>query len=59
VLEETRARAAAAGLAVRELAPVADLDTLDDLRRAWPRMQGILAGRETLAGEIRRHLRLR
>jgi rSAM/selenodomain-associated transferase 1 len=59
VLEETRARAAAAGLAVRELAPVADLDTLDDLRRAWPRMQGVLAGRETLAGEIRRHLRLR
>lgn len=59
VLDETRARAAAAGLAVRELTPLADIDTLDDLRRAWPRIEGVLAGREALVEEIARRLRLR
>jgi uncharacterized protein len=59
VLDETRARAAAAGLDVRELAPLADVDTLDDLRRAWPRIEEILAGREALAEELAGRLRLR
>jgi len=59
VLDETRARAAAAGLAVREIAPLGDLDTLDDLRRAWPRIEGVLAGREALAAEIAQRIRLR
>lgn len=58
VLGQTRARAEASRLRVHELAPLADVDTLDDLRRAWPRVEGILAGREALAEEIRRHLRL-
>jgi hypothetical protein len=44
---------------VHELAPLADVDTADDLRRAWPRVEGILAGRRALAEEIRRRLRLR
>ena len=37
VAAETRARAAAAGLSVRELAPLRDVDTLEDLRAlGWP-----------------------
>jgi hypothetical protein len=59
VLEETRARARAAGLAVHELAPLADVDTLDDLRRAWPAVEPILAGRPALAEAIRESLRSR
>jgi rSAM/selenodomain-associated transferase 1 len=36
VCEQTRERAAAAGLAVGEIEPHADVDTLEDLRTLWP-----------------------
>jgi rSAM/selenodomain-associated transferase 1 len=44
VAAETRARAAAAGLSVRELAPLRDLDTLEDVRVEWPALRILLAG---------------
>jgi uncharacterized protein len=59
VREETRSRAAAAGLTVHELEALADVDTPDDLRAAWPRIEAVLARRPALAGEIGRRLRLR
>jgi uncharacterized protein len=38
VRAQTLARAAAAGLSVRELGPLRDVDTLEDLRAEWPRI---------------------
>jgi len=38
VREQTLARAAAAGLSVREIGPLRDVDTLEDLRAEWPRI---------------------
>lgn len=44
VLETTLARAAALGLRVRQLPPLTDVDTLDDLRRDWDRVRPLLEG---------------
>jgi rSAM/selenodomain-associated transferase 1 len=48
VLEETRARAAAAGLRVRELNRLGDIDTLEDVRAEWPRIRPLLEGQPDL-----------
>lgn len=42
VLARTLDRAASLGLGVRTLETLSDLDTLDDLRREWPRLRGLL-----------------
>jgi rSAM/selenodomain-associated transferase 1 len=54
VLRETRARDEGHGLVVRELLPLHDLDTLDDLRAAWEAVQPILAGRRETLEAVRR-----
>jgi hypothetical protein len=41
VREQTLARATAAGLSVRELPHLRDVDTLDDLRAEWPRIAAL------------------
>ncbi len=41
VLPATRARARARGLALAELVPLPDVDTLDDLRREWWRLRAL------------------
>ena len=43
MLPATRARARALGLALAELGPLPDIDTLDDLRREWPRLRPLWA----------------
>ena len=43
VLEATLARADEAGLGVRRLPPLRDMDTLGDLRAEWPRLAPIVA----------------
>jgi rSAM/selenodomain-associated transferase 1 len=48
VLEETLARAAAAGLRVRQLAHLRDVDTLADLRAEWSRLRTLLEDRPEL-----------
>jgi hypothetical protein len=48
VLEETLARAAAAGLRVHQLARLRDIDTIADLRAEWPRLRALLEGRPEL-----------
>jgi rSAM/selenodomain-associated transferase 1 len=48
VLEETLARAAAAGLRVRQLVRLRDVDTITDLRTEWPRLRALLEGRPEL-----------
>jgi rSAM/selenodomain-associated transferase 1 len=42
VLARTLDRAASLSLSVRTLEPQADLDTLDDVRREWPRLEPLL-----------------
>lgn len=42
VLSETRARAAAAGLTIAVRGPDRDIDTLEDLRREWARVEPLL-----------------
>jgi rSAM/selenodomain-associated transferase 1 len=42
VLASTLARAGDAGLAVRRLKPLRDVDTVSDLRAAWPRIEPLL-----------------
>ena len=42
---QTLARAAAAGLSVRELGRLRDVDTLEDLRAEWPAVRGLLGAR--------------
>lgn len=56
VAAETRSRAAASGLTVRELPALRDLDTLEDLRGLWPRLEGLLEGRPALREALRRHV---
>jgi len=41
VLMATAERAGALGLSVRMLPPLPDIDTIDDLRAEWPRLQGL------------------
>ncbi len=52
VLEDTLARAAAAGLAVEQLSPRRDLDTLEDLRAEWGSLEALLAGRPELRAAV-------
>ena len=52
VREQTLARAAAAGLSAHELAPLRDVDTLDDLRAEWPAVRRLLADRKDLREAI-------
>jgi hypothetical protein len=58
VAAETRARASASGLTVRELPALRDLDTLEDLHGLWPRLEGLLEGRPDLRDALRRHVDL-
>jgi uncharacterized protein len=58
VAAETRARAAASGLSVSDLPAVRDLDTLDDLRSLWPRLDGLLEPQPALRDVLRRHVGL-
>ncbi len=52
VREQTLARAAAAGLSVRELKHLRDVDTLEDLRAEWPAVRGLLGDRPELRDAI-------
>jgi len=52
VAGETRARVAAAGLSLRELPPLRDVDTLEDLRVEWPAVRALLADRPQLLDAI-------
>jgi len=56
VAAETRSRAASSGLTVRELPALRDLDTLEDLRGLWPRLEGLLEGRPALREALHRHV---
>ena len=56
VAAETRSRAAASGLTVRELPALRDLDTLEDLRGLWPCLEGLLESRPALREALRRHV---
>jgi rSAM/selenodomain-associated transferase 1 len=58
VASETRARAMAARLTVRELPTLRDVDTLDDLRGEWPRLGGLLLARPALREALRPHVEL-
>ena len=49
---QTRARAAAAGLILRELATVRDVDTLEDVRAEWPAVRALLVRRPELLAAI-------
>ena len=49
---QTLARAAAAGLSVRELKQRRDVDTLEDLRAEWPAVRGLIDGRKELLDAI-------
>jgi hypothetical protein len=57
VCAETLARARRAGLSVRVLRPLRDVDTFDDLRAAWARVGPALEKRAGLSDEIARALR--
>ncbi len=52
VREETLARAAGAGLSVRALPRLHDVDTLDGLRAEWPAVRALLAHRPGLRDAI-------
>ncbi len=52
VATDTRARAAAAGLVVHELPVLRDVDTIEDVRLAWPVLGTLLAGRPRLRESI-------
>ena len=58
VLQQTLERAAAAGLAVRQLEPLRDVDTLEDLRGEWPRLERRLSTRPELLQSLGRALGL-
>jgi len=58
VLDQTRARAAAAGLTMRELQRLRDVDTLDDLRAEWPAVRTLLGGRPDLVAAVEEALRV-
>jgi hypothetical protein len=55
VLEETVARARKSGLQLHQLAPLRDIDTLEDLRAEWPRVRSLLGAR----GDLRRRIEAR
>jgi hypothetical protein len=57
VAEATRARAAAARLAVRELTCRRDVDTVEDLRAEWPTVRALIADRPGLREAIEEVLR--
>jgi uncharacterized protein len=59
VLDETLVRAAAAGLSVAQLAPLRDVDTADDLRVEWPRVERLLESRPALRDSLARALAAR
>lgn len=48
VLAATLERARALGLRVRLLEALVDIDTLDDVRAAWPRLEALVRGRRAL-----------
>jgi glycosyltransferase A (GT-A) superfamily protein (DUF2064 family) len=52
VLPATLARAERLGLRVRLLPLLTDLDTIDDLRAEWPRVQPLLEGDPELARAV-------
>ena len=52
VLAETVARARKAGLSVRLLSPLSDIDTPEDLRAEWPRVRLLLKSRPDLMRRI-------
>jgi rSAM/selenodomain-associated transferase 1 len=52
VLDETLARAAKAGLRVRQLHRLRDIDTLEDVRAEWPRIRGLLEERPELQRRV-------
>jgi glycosyltransferase A (GT-A) superfamily protein (DUF2064 family) len=52
VLEQTLARAATAGLRVRQLRPLRDIDTLEDVQAEWPRIRRLLKGRPELQQRV-------
>ena len=56
VLGTTLARARALGLRVAQLEELTDLDTVEDLRREWPRLQPLLSGAPALRARIERAL---
>jgi rSAM/selenodomain-associated transferase 1 len=58
VLRQTLERAAAARLVVRQLAPLRDVDTLEDLRDEWPWLERRLSTHPELLGAIGRALGL-
>ena len=58
VLPQTLERAAAAGLVVRQLEPLRDVDTLEDLRAEWPGLERRLAARPQLLRVLGRALGL-
>jgi hypothetical protein len=58
VLRQTLERAAAAGLVVRQLETLRDVDTLADLRAEWPVLEGRLAQRPDLSRTLARALEL-
>jgi rSAM/selenodomain-associated transferase 1 len=49
VLASTVERSAGLGLRIRMLDPLADIDTIDDLRAHWPRVRPLLEGRPVAA----------
>jgi rSAM/selenodomain-associated transferase 1 len=52
VLPATRARARELGLALAELEPLPDVDTLDDLRREWQRLRPLLTSHAGLLADL-------
>jgi rSAM/selenodomain-associated transferase 1 len=52
VVEQTLARAATAGLRVRQLRPLRDIDTLEDVQAEWPRIRPLLEGRRELRQRV-------
>jgi len=56
VLEETLSRAGAAGLRTRTLAPLADIDTPEDLRAEWLSVVRLLESRPDLRHRIEERL---
>jgi glycosyltransferase A (GT-A) superfamily protein (DUF2064 family) len=58
VLQQTLERATAAGLIVRQLERLRDVDTLADLRGEWPLLEGRLGARPELRQSLARALGL-
>ena len=58
VLDQTRARVAAAGLTMRELRRRCDVDTLDDLRAEWPALRRLLKSRPEVLAAVEDALRV-